>query len=722
MNYQQHRLNQFWKTRLGFVLVLVLLYWTKAIAAYLINFDLGFNKDLQGLYQFFVALINPLPITLLVIGLAFYVKKTRLFYGVAFGAYLTLFFWLYSNIVYYREFTDYISISAMLASSSTSKGLASTVLKMMSPWDILYLVDITYLIYLFIKKKIPFDPRPLLPRASVAVSLLSVMLFSVNLFLAELERPELLSRGFSNTYIVRALGLPAFLGYNARQTYSAHKDRSEATADHLIPVQDYLKQQYAPPKPEYFGMAKGRNVIYLHLESLQQFVIDYKLEVDGQEYEVTPFLNSLYHSKETFAFSNFFNQVKAGKTSDAETMIETSLFGLNQGSFMVQYGGTNTQQAAPHILSQNGGYTSAVFHGNAGTFWNRNNTYKQWGYTYFFDQSYFSKATTENSFQYGLNDKIMFADAIPYLERMQQPFYAKFITVSNHYPYTTSLSGDELGFPLAQTEDETINGYFATANYLDASIQAFFDYLKATGLYETSIIVLYGDHYGISNTRNPHLAPLIGKDSETWSDYDNAMLQRVPYMIVIPGMEKGGIHDTYGGEIDALPTLEHLLGLETHHYLQVGQDLLSPQNKQIVALRTAGSFITPTYTSYAGKLYYTETGQEITNPDEETQAKVEAIKTATAAQLAASDAIQTGDLGRFLKNGLEPVNISTFNYIDSLKDQIALEKKLGDQSTSLYSKRGNQSSLNLFQAPSYKDLQEKEDIPTSSSKPKTDKP
>ncbi len=45
-----------------------------------------------------------------------------------------------------------------------------------------------------------------------------------------------------------------------------------------------------------------------------------------------------------------------------------------------------------------------------------------------------------------------------------------------------------------------------------------FDYLKATGLYENSIIVLYGDHYGISNSRNPHLAPLIGKDSQSWSD------------------------------------------------------------------------------------------------------------------------------------------------------------------------------------------------------------
>ena len=86
----------------------------------------------------------------------------------------------------------------------------------------------------------------------------------------------------------------------------------------------------------------------------------------------------------------------------------------------------------------------------------------------------------------------MLKDSIKYLERLQQPFYTKFITVSNHYPYTTSLSGDDLGFPLAKTQDETINGYFATANYLDSSIKAFFDYLKESGLYKNSIIVLYG--------------------------------------------------------------------------------------------------------------------------------------------------------------------------------------------------------------------------------------
>ncbi len=690
------------KTRIGFILLLLSIYWLKTMWAYFVDF----NLDTKGFYQNFIALINPIPIGLLLLGLALYVKKTKLFYGLATTIYFLLFAWLFFNAIYYREFSDYISISTMMATSSVSAGLGEAALKLFRVWDIVYLLDFIFIIQLLVRKRqtIQLDSKPFNKRASFAVTALSIMLFSINLFLAEIDRPELLSRGFSNTYIVRALGLPAFLGYNASQTYKAHQDRSGATADDLTPVQDYISQHYVAPNDQYFGIAKGRNVIYIHLESLQQFVIDYKLNINGVEYEVTPFINSLYHSQSTLAFSNFFNQVKAGKTSDAETMIETSLFGLNQGSFMVQYGGTNTQQAAPHILAQNGGYTSAVFHGNAGSFWNRNNTYKQWGYNYFFDQSYFSAKTDQNSFQYGLNDKIMFTDSIKYLEHMQQPFYAKYITVSNHYPYTTSLIGDEIGFPLANTDDETINGYFATANYLDSSVEAFFNYLKATGLYENSIIVLYGDHYGISNSRNPDLAELIGKDSETWSDYDNAMLQRVPYMVVVPGMTNGGIFDTYGGEIDALPTLEHLLGIKADNYLQVGQDLLSSQNSQIVALRTAGTFITPKYTSYAGKLYYTETGVEITNPDETTLTEVEAIRAAATAQLAASDAIQTGDLIRFFDNGLAPVNASQFSYIDSLATELAIEKKLGTKSTSLYSQNGNKSTVDLFQAPSYQDL------------------
>ena len=697
-------------TRLGFVLTLLLLYWFKTMWAYSVDF----NLDIQGPYQIFLAVINPLPISLLFIGLALYIKRTKLFYSLAFGIYLLLFIWLISNSIYYREFTDFVTVNTMLASSKVSAGLGAAALELFRPWDVIYILDFPILAFFFFKKWIRMDNRPFNKRASFAVTSLSAMLFSANLFLAEIDRPELLTRGFSNYYVVRALGLPAFLGYSANQTYAANKERSKASEEDLKPVEEYIQQHYAKPNPEYFGMAKGRNVIYIHLESFQQFLIDYKLKVDDKEYEVTPFLNSLYHSKETFAFSNVFNQVKAGKTSDAETMIETGLFGLNQGSFMVNYGGTNTQQAAPFILSKNGYNSSAVFHGNAGSFWNRNTAYKQWGYNYFFDASYFTKQNSSNSFQYGLNDKYMLKDSIKYLERLQQPFYTKFITVSNHYPYTTSLSGDDLGFPLAKTQDETINGYFATANYLDSSIKAFFDYLKESGLYKNSIIVLYGDHYGISNSRNPALAPLLGKNSETWSSYDNAMLQRVPYMVVIPGMDKGGIINTYGGEIDMLPTLEHLLGIKSNKFLQVGQDMLSPDHDQIVAFRSANYFVTPEYTSYSGRTYYTKTGEEITNPDEKTKEELDKIREAANLQLKISDSIQTGDLLRFFKgNDLGKVNPDDYSYTNSFKALKKIEKEKGDKSTSLYNQRGNQSTVDLFKAPTYKELHPEDDSSSS---------
>ncbi|WP_317947031.1 sulfatase-like hydrolase/transferase, partial [Clostridioides difficile] len=144
-------------------------------------------------------------------------------------------------------------------------------------------------------------------------------------------------------------------------------------------------------------------------------MLDYKLKDDAAVvHEVTPSLDSMYHSNSTVSFENFFHKGKAGKTSDAETLMENSLFGLNQGSLFTQLGGKNTFQAAPDILSQTQDYTSAVFHGNSGTFWNRNETYKNLGYDYFFDSSYYD-VTDENSFQYGLHDKPFFDQSVQYL-------------------------------------------------------------------------------------------------------------------------------------------------------------------------------------------------------------------------------------------------------------------------------------------------------------------
>ncbi|EHI70956.1 sulfatase family protein [Streptococcus ictaluri 707-05] len=329
------------RSRLGFVLLLTLSYWIKTMWAYQVDF----NLDLDNPYQFLLTLINPLPLSLLLLALPLYVKNSKWFYGLSFFIYGLLNLLLISNVIYFREFSDFITVSTMLASSKVAAGLGDAAVNLIRPWDFVYILDLLLFFLLWRKQKKNPTPSPLSlsKKASFAVTCLSALLFLINLFLAEIDRPQLLSRGFSNTYIVRGLGLPAFMSHDANQTYKTKKVRDKANPDDISLVKDYLKDHHAKPNPDLYGIAKGRNVIVLHLESFQQFLIDYKLPVNGVEHEVSPFINSLFHSKDTFAFSNVFHQVKAGKSSDAETLMEPSLFGLNQGSFFVQYGADNTQ-------------------------------------------------------------------------------------------------------------------------------------------------------------------------------------------------------------------------------------------------------------------------------------------------------------------------------------------------------------------------------------------
>ncbi|CAI3439348.1 LTA synthase family protein [Enterococcus cecorum] len=696
--------------RLGFFGLLVVLMWIKNMLAYTLDFHLSLENALQH----FILIINPIATTLLLLSVGLYVRRKKPAYITMMVIYFIMTALLFSNAVYYREFTDFITINTMLGAGKVASGLGESAIKLFRPYDILYWLDFILLVFALATKRIKMDETPVRARMAFAFSTLAVMIFSGNLFLAESDRPELLTRTFSRDYLVKYLGINAFTAYDGVQTYKTTQVRAQASATDMDEVAEYVKGHYAKPNDQYFGLAKGRNVIYIHLESTQQFLIDYKLkDENGVEHEVMPFINSLYHSNSTFSFSNFFHQVKAGKTSDSETLFENSLFGLNQGALFTQLGGKNTFEAAPNILKQTQGYTSAVFHGNSGTFWNRNETYKRLGYDYFFDASYYN-VTEDNSFQYGLNDKPFFQQSVKYLEHLQQPFYTKFIAVSNHYPYS-QLSGDETGFPLAQTKDETINSYFSTANYMDTAVHEFFDYLKQSGLYDNSIIILYGDHYGISNARNKELAQLLGKDRETWSNFDNAQVQRVPYMIHIPGMNKGKIIDTYGGQVDALPTLLHLLGVDTQNYIQLGQDLFSPDHKQLVAFRD-GDFVTPNYTYYGGILYDNKTGEEITEPSEELKKQIDADKEAVSDQLATSDKINNGDLLRFYtKSGLKAINPDDYNYLKNTDRIEKIEKELGDKSTSVYSKHNHTSTTDKYQTKSYQELHPKETSSSTSS-------
>ena len=555
-------------------------------------------------------------------------------------------------------------------------------------------------------KKIPLDTRPVRGKFAFITTIASLLFLLGNIALAETSRPGLLTRTFSRDYLVKYLGINAYTVYDGIKTYQVSQIRAQASPNDMAVIADKLKQQPKEKNEETFGLAKGKNIIYVHLESAHQFLIDYKLkDENGDEHEVMPFVNSLYHSNNSFSFDNFYHQVSAGKTSDAETLLENSLFGLNQGSLFSQLGGKNTFNAAPALLDQKLGYTTAAFHGNAGNFWNRNETYKKFGYQHFFDASYY-KLDDENSFQYGLHDKPFFQQSVKYLEHLQQPFYAKFLAVSNHYPFS-ELPEAENGFPKVNTGDSTIDGYFATANYTDTAIKEFFDYLKASGLYENSMIVLYGDHYGISDSRIKDTKELFGK--EDWTTFDAIQAQKVPLIIHIPGQDKGTINHTYGGQVDVLPTLLSLIGYESDHLMLLGQDLLSPNRDEVVAFRN-GNFVTKDYSYHKGDVYDNQTGDLLNFSHPEIVESAKEVKKKVDEQLATSDQINNGDLLRFYyDSGIKPVKTEDINYKNSIKDLTDIEKELGEKSTSVYSHNNQHSTEELYKTRSYKEYTEEAD-------------
>ena len=672
--------NWLTKTKLGFFTVVVVFFWIKTYLTYITKFNLGVVGSMQN----FLLLINPLPTAILLIGIGLFFKGRKSYWIMVIIDFL-LSLWLFSNILYYREFSDFLSTSIIKTSGSTSDNLGKSIAGITKGTDFLVFLDVVIIVLLIAFKVFKIDVRRLKLKVSLLIEGLAVVLIGTNLTMAQKDRSGLLTRTFDNNYIVKYLGLNAFAVYDGVKTAQNNAIMAKANHSDLKTVQSYIKKNYIAPNPEYYGVAKNKNVLVIHLESFQQFLIDYKWH--GKE--VTPNLNKLYHANDTISFDNFFNQVGQGKTSDAEMMLENSIFGLQSGSAMSSYGTSNTFESAPAILGQKAGYTSAVMHGGAGSFWNRDNAYKSFGYNYFMPLSYYQNKKGYY-LGYGIKDKLFFDQSIKYMEHLPQPFYLKMITVTNHYPY--DLDKKNQSIDKTDTGDKTVDGYVQTAHYLDQAIGELMSYLKKSGLEKNTLIMLYGDHYGISGNHHKASAQLLDKDS--FNNFDNLQFQRVPLMFHMPGL-KGGINHTYGGEIDVRPTLFNLLGINDQNMIQFGHSLLAKNAPQIVAQRN-GDFITPKYSKVEGSYYYTQSGKRITHPSKKVKAQLASISNTVTTELSLSDRVITGNLLRFYKpDGFEYVKRKNYSYkkSDSLKRLKKAERK---SKNSVWYQNGKKTTQSYF--------------------------
>ncbi|MFC7370404.1 LTA synthase family protein [Fictibacillus iocasae] len=608
-----------------FFFIAIMFLWIKTYVIYKTAFDIPMENTMQQVILF----INPLSSTVLFFLFSLYFQgKAHRHMIVLISAAAS--FVMYANMVFYRFFNDFITIPVLFQTSNMGD-LGNSVFTLIEPLDMLVFADIILLAVWMNRKG--YAPKRATRKQIGLTFTAAVVLFIVNVGIAETERPQLLTRSFDREMLIKNIGTYNYHVYDAIIQSKAKAQRAFADGSEITDVENYVSANYKNPDPKMFGKAKGKNVFLISVESTQNFVINET--VNGKE--ITPFLNDLI--QESYYFPNFYHQTGQGKTSDSEFLLDNSLYPLPSGAVFFTHA-QNQYNATPELIKKHG-YESAVLHANNKSFWNRDIMYDSLGYDKFFSLKEYD-VTPENSIGWGLKDREFLQQSLPHIQSMKKPFYAKFITLTNHFPFT--LDEEDEYIPEWTSADGTVNRYFTTVRYTDEALKEFFASVKKAGLYEDSIFILYGDHYGISENHNPAMAQFLGKEI---TPFESVQLQKVPLIIHMPG-EKGKVLPTVGGQIDLKPTIMHLLGIETKNDIQFGTDLFAKDRQDFAVLRD-NSYITKDALFTGNICYDKRTG-------EKTDSKLcEPLGARAKTELQYSDKIIYGDLLRFLNKNSSQV-------------------------------------------------------------------
>jgi lipoteichoic acid synthase len=358
-------------------------------------------------------------------------------------------------------------------------------------------------------------------------------------------------------------------------------------------VEDLVKFALGPPQPSEadkafveawaarhravsvgpdFGLVKGRNLILIQLESFEDWPVGRRL--DGQE--ITPNLNRL--TKEGLYFSHYFHQSGPGTTASAEQTVTNSLYPLGDDVAFETYP-FDDYVALPGLLAKHG-YATAALHGDVKSFWNRANVYPQLGYQKFWAKSDYQITRTVG---WGLDDADFFSQSIPKLQSLPQPFMATLITLTSHSPFTVPLDLQTLRLTDRQGFSNLQLDYLQSVHYVDGSLGMFIQQLKSAGLYDNSLIAIYGDHKSYAFTQDDTaLARFLGLDHFDQLSY--LQNSQVPLVLLAPGTGLHGVNEQPASHLDLYPTLANLLGI-TPPKSVLGQDVLST-SQPVVTKRT----------------------------------------------------------------------------------------------------------------------------------------
>ncbi|WP_274362283.1 LTA synthase family protein [Paenibacillus thermotolerans] len=501
-------------------------------------------------------------------------------------------------IIYYRQFGIVVTYHAFFQAHQVLD-VSDSILDLLKPLYILYLLDVILWLALAL-----FKARPKFSDFRVSPGILSVLLLVC--------AATLVSYAYAHDNVLNELKQAERMGL---VTYEVHtlvagvrEGTMKAAARPVTPeMVRAVKHLEEPDVRQLFGAAKGRNLIVVQLESFQDFLVG--REIDGKE--LTPALNKLIG--DSYYFPNVFQSISQGNTSDAEFISNTSFYPPPYNGASQMYG-TKRIPSLPRIL-EGLGYTAVTFHTNDVKFWNRNQLYPALGFDRYFDKQYFGE---EDTIAFGASDEVLYEKTIEQLEKYQdegRPFYAQLISMSSHHPFIPPEGKEMLALPEGW-EGTDLGNYIKMTNYADRALGMFIEELKAAGMWDNCMLVVYGDHFGVSpNNLTDNERMLL--EAEIGKEYDVRTAHNIPFIITIPGVTDGGERfEQVGGQVDFMPTIANLLGVSLDNHVYFGQDLINyPHN--VLGSRyylPTGSFINDEIMYISGETFGEGTVIPIRNP------------------------------------------------------------------------------------------------------------
>lgn len=476
-------------------------------------------------------------------------------------------FLLLAILIYHDYFGHIVTIQAFSQIGQVGT-IKDSVLQLVNPIYLLLFADfILFFIYMFLQKQ---SPTTLSPKTNykfiLPVFAVGFALFSFHIFTQKDAR-------IADTVLAaEKQGILTYeiLAVKEKASAKSIPVLSEIEQNHLPNEIQELKQITPLPKEELKlnGIAKDKNIIVIQAEAFQNFPIH--LKIDGKE--ITPFLNQLVD--ESIYFPNVFQQIGPGNTSDAEFLFNTSLYPdpwTNTSSTI----GDREIPSFPRLLKEKD-YLSLTFHANDVRFWNRNQLYPALGFSKYYDITFFGQ---EDVIGIGPSDDYVYKKAIPELKKLHesgQNFYAQIVTLSGHHPFKIPSDKDVIELP-NQFKNTLVGDYLQAISYTDIALEQFVQGLKNEGMWEDTILVFYGDHFGLqpsglSGNDFALLEELIGHEY-TFLDQFN-----IPFIISIPNLTAGETFTTIGSQIDMMPTVANLLDLSLDNHVYFGQDIINYPN------------------------------------------------------------------------------------------------------------------------------------------------